>query len=245
MATFETVATVVSQAARELGLVSAAIANPYASVDTNILQLCSLLSSAGREIVRERRWTQSLKEHTFVTVTGTPTYNFPADWLRMIPQTGWNRTQQLPVGGPVSSEEWQYLKAQLVGVTFNVILRSWQRKFFVFPDTAVPNGHTIAAEYMSSYWVAVTAAPTVGTKDAPTLASDVLLFDTHLMSRALKYHFKKEKGFDASSAYADYQKALEQVMDDDAAPRAHYLGRAQPQSPLLGQHNIPYTGFGS
>lgn len=242
---FETVAQVVTQAARELNLARSAIADPYVSTDGNILQMTALLTSAGREIVRDWRWSQRDAEHTFVTVQGTDNYPLPADFLRMIPQTHWNRTNRLPVGGPLSAEEWQYLNARLVGVVFNVLLRFWKGKWYLFPNNAnTPGGYTIALEYMSSYWVGATAS--AGTKDAPTLATDVLFFDTHLMSRALKYHFLKAKGFpEKEEAKADYLKALKQVMDDDAPGRVLRLDDAYPVDPLIGQQNVPLTGFGS
>jgi hypothetical protein len=245
VAHFETVAQVVSRAARELGLVSADISDPFASTDANIKQMCSLLTDVGDEIVRERRWTQAINEQTFTTVSGTDSYPLPADFLRMVPQTAWNRTNRLPVGGPVDSEEWQYLRSRLVGITFNVILRKWQGVWRLFPTSPnTPGGYQIALEYMSSYWVAVAAAPTVGAKDAPTLSTDVLLFDRHLMKRALKFWFLKAKGFPSQAVEDDYLKALEQVMDDDAAARVHYLSRPQSLDPLLGQQNIPFTNFG-
>lgn len=246
MATFETVAQVVSRAARELGLVSADVADPFGSSDANLLQMCSLLTDVGDEIIRERRWTQAIAEQTFVTVQGTDNYAFPSDFMRMVPQSGWNRTNRLPIGGPVDSEEWQYLKGRLVGIVFNVIIRKWKGRWYLFPDgSATPGGFTIALEYMSSNWVAVTGAPTVPAKNAPTLSTDVLLFDRYLMKRALKRAFLRAKGFPSEAAQDDYDKALEQVMDDDSAARAHYLSRPAPLDPLLGQQNIPYTGFGS
>lgn len=245
MATFETVAQVVSRAARELGLVSTDVADPFNSTDPNILQMCSLLTDVGDEIIRERRWTQSIAEQTFTTVQGTSSYALPSDFLRMIPNSTWNRTNRLPVGGPVDSEEWQYLQGRLVGIVFNVIIRKWKGLWHLFPDTNTPGGYTLALEYMSSNWVAVAAAPTVGAKNSPTLSTDVLLFDRFLMKRALKRAFLRAKGFPSEAAEDDYQKALEQVMDDDSAARTHYLSTSQPLDPLLGQQNIPYTGFGS
>lgn len=246
MATFESVAAVVTQAAKELGLTTSAIADPYANSDPNILQMCALLTDVGQEIVRERRWTQAIAEQVFTTVAGTDNYPLPADFLRMLPSSAWNRTNRLPVGGPVDSEEWQYLKGRVVGVVFNVLLRKWKGRWYLFPDGAsTPGGFTVALEYMSSNWVALAATPAVGAKYAPTLATDVLLFDTFLMKRALKYFFLREKGFPSQVAQDAYEKALEQVMDDDSAARVHYLGRGPSLEPLLGQQNIPYSGFGS
>lgn len=247
MPNFGTVAEVVSLAARELGLVSADIADPYASTDPNVLQMCALLTSAGREIIRKKQWTQSLKEYTFVTVQGTPTYAFPADFLRMTPQTHWNRTNRLPVGGPLSGEEWQYLKARQQNVAFNVLMRTWLQKIYIWPDTGTPGGYTIAFEYLSSYWVQA-AGQLAGNKDAPTAKDDKLLFDTWLMSRALKRAWRRAKGLDTTVVEEDYETALDAVMDDDSAARVQYLSNRTPNNstidPLIGGQNIPLTGFG-
>jgi hypothetical protein len=237
------VAQVVSQAARELSLVTADIADPYASTNPNILQMCSLLTAAGREIIREYSWTQSIAEASVTTSAGVETYALPADFLRMLNQTGWDRTTRFPLGGPLSPQEWQYLKSRLAAVTFRVLFRPLQGALHIYAGTSVPAGHSLKYEYMSSYWVGTTA--TVGTKDAPTLAGDYLFFDTHLMSRALKRAFLRAKGFDTQAVEEDYQKALAAVMRDDTpAPVLSLTGGRRGELPI-GEQSIPVTGFGS
>lgn len=244
MATFETVAQVVSLAARELGLVNSDIANPYASTDDNILRMCSLLTSAGREIVREHNWTQSFIIYTFATQAATETYDLPADFLRMVNQTGWDRTSRFPLGGPLSPQEWEYLNARLTAVTFRMLFRPLQRKLHLYSGNTIPAGHTIAFEYMSSYWVQANGQ-TAGNKQAPTAYNDTLLFDTHLMSRALKRAFLRATGFDTQAVEEDYQKALAAVMRDDTpAPVLSLTGRGRGELPV-GEQSIPITGFGS
>ncbi len=245
MAHFETVAQVLSLAARELGLIVADVADPYASTDRNILQMCSLLTGAGREIVREHSWTQSQNTKTFSTVGAQEAYDLPADFLRMINQTGWDRTSRFPLGGPTSPQEWQYLNARLSAVTFRVLFRPLQRKLHLYSGAAnVPNGHVISYEYMSSYWVQANGQ-SVGNKDAPTAKTDTLLFDTHLMSRALKRAFLRAKGFDTQAVQEDYDKALAAVMRDDSpAPVLSLTGTRRGELPI-GEQSIPLTGFGS
>lgn len=245
MPNFDTVAQVISQAGRELSLLAADVTDPYSSTDPNILLMTSLLSSAGRDIIREHQWTQSIAEHSFTTSLGVESYNLPAGFLRMINQTGWDRTTRFPLGGPLSPQEWQFLQARLAAVTFRVLFRPLQGTLHIYAGTTVPAGHNIRFEYMSALWVAPTATPTTGTKDAPTLASDVLLFDTHLMSRALKRAWKREKGFDTTAAEEDYQRALQSVMRDDSpAPVLNLSRRARNELPI-GEQSIPLTGFGT
>jgi len=118
---FDTAGSIINDALVEVGL--AAVADPFADSDSNVIQMCTLLKSKGREILRQRFWTQMRGEHTFTTVAGTPTYALPSDFHSMVDQSGWNRTNRLPLGGPLSPQEWQYLKSRLANVVFTVLFR--------------------------------------------------------------------------------------------------------------------------
>ena len=153
---FGTAGEVIADAANEVGLGSfdPASFDPWGSSDPNILQMIALLKSAGRALVRERNWTYLVREHTFTTVAGQAAYDYPAGFLNMIDQTGWVRSTRLPLGGPLSPQEWQYLKARLVGVTLTLLFRPMQQKMWIFPDTNTPGDLTVAFEYQSGLWAA-------------------------------------------------------------------------------------------
>lgn len=146
----DTAGNIVNDAAVELGL--EASSDPFTSTDANHVMLVKLLKSLGRDLWRERSWSHLQREHLFVTVSGTPNYSLPNDFGRMEPQTGWNRTNRLPLGGPMTEQEWQYLKARLVGVVFTVLFRPLQKQLWLYPDTSTPGGYTIAFEYLSRYF---------------------------------------------------------------------------------------------
>jgi len=146
-----TAGEIVNDAATEIGLADKA--DPFNSTDANIIQMCRLLKSTGRELVQARNWTYLRREYTFTTVTGRANYTIPTDFLRMYDQSGWNRTNRLPLGGPLSPQEWQYLKARLVGVVFTVLFRPMNRLITLYPDTNTPGGYVIAYEYGSTSWV--------------------------------------------------------------------------------------------
>jgi hypothetical protein len=118
---WDTAGSIINDAAIEIGL--APVADPYTSTDPNYIQMCGLLKSVGRELVHQRQWNHLRGEHTFTTVLGQSVYPLPDDYHNMIDQTWWNRTNRLPLGGPMSAQEWQYLKARLVGVVFTVLFR--------------------------------------------------------------------------------------------------------------------------
>ena len=152
---FGTAGEVIADAAGELGLgtYDPATFDPWASSDPNIMQMIALLKSAGRYLVHERDWTYLRGEHTFNTVAGQAAYDFPVGMINMIDQTYWVRSTRLPMGGPLSPQEWQYLKARLVGVTLTLLFRPMNKQMYIFPDTNTPGGLEVAFEYQSGNWV--------------------------------------------------------------------------------------------
>ena len=236
---------IVNTAAVEVGLDS--VTDPFTSTDPNIKQMCWLLKSLGKELVHARSWNHLRKEFTFTTVAGQANYPLPPDYHNMIDQTWWNRTNRLPVGGPLSAQEWQYLKGRLTGVVFNVLFRPMQRQVVLYPDTNTPGGFVIAFEYNSAYWVSRTASPDTLSVEAPTLSTDLCWFDPLLLVRGLKLAFLKAKGFDTTAVQQDYNQTLELVKGHDApgpilsATRRGVRGMFDP---LLGDQSIPITNYG-
>jgi hypothetical protein len=240
-----TAGEIINDAGVEVGLNS--VTDPFSSYDGNYVQLRTLLKSCGRELVQARNWTYLRKEHTFTTVLGTSTYAMPTDMLRMYDQSGWNRTNRLPLGGPLSPSEWQYLKARLVGVVFTVLFRPMNQLINLYPDTDTPGGYVIAFEYGSKYWLSSAATPTVLSKEAPTASDDLVWFDPLLITRALKLAFLKAKGLDTTAAEQDYAATLNAAMGMDNPGKVLNLNRTSmdPSNVLVGGQSVPITGFGS
>jgi len=148
---WDTAASIINDAAVELGLISADIAAPYSSANRNIIQLCRLLKGVGQDLVKLRAWTHLQKEHTFLFVSGTADYNMLADFARWIDETAWNRSNRLPLGGPVNAKDWQLLKAVTAsGVLYN-IFRTVAGVIRVYPTPTTTD--SVAFEYISNRWV--------------------------------------------------------------------------------------------
>lgn len=239
MALYDTVANIVSDAAVELGLGS--VSDVFASTDANVIQLRTLLKRVGRRLTLERRWTQLQVEHTFSTVSGTAAYNLPADFSMMIDQTGWNRTSDHPAH-PLNPQQWQYLKASASTAAFTVMFRPRELTIEIYPTPSAVE--TIAFEYVSRYWVRNTGGTTLD-KDAPTINTDVLMFDAVLLVPALKLAWLSAKGFDTTAALEDYNHALRLVESANvvAAPALSLNGAGGVG--LLTPLNAPETGFGA
>src|ERR1700686_4639822 len=157
-AAWPTVASVVNDAATELGLIAADVVDPFASTDPNVLQLLRLLKSGGRELVKWRTWTHLIKEYTFNLAAATQSYAFPADLRSMIDDSGWDRSTRFPLEGPISTEDWQFLQA--VPVASNIVyrFRLWQGQLFVTPTPGAGVVDVVAYEYNSSGWGGGTGA---------------------------------------------------------------------------------------
>lgn len=166
MAITDTALNIIADAAVELGLVAfgSKPTDVFGSSDPNLGQLCQLLKSVGRDLMREREWTALQSSWVFSTASNVSRYALPTDYDRTIDQTQWNRSNRLPVI-PISPQAFQFMRARLVGITWNILERTLQGKFQAYPDDTTPGGYVIAYEYVSRWWVlpsgtkAATAGP--------------------------------------------------------------------------------------
>lgn len=238
MALYDTVLNVVSDASVEIGL--GTVSAVFASTDPNVIQLRTILKRLGKRLTLRRQWRQLRKEHTFVTTSDTE-YDFPTDFGAFIDQTGWNRTQgrSLHVASP---QEWQYLKATQSGTTYTAIFRPYATTLELWPQPPT-SGDTIAFEYISRNWVALTGTDTPN-KDAPTLDTDVLLFDSLLLVGALKLAFKKAKGFDVTADMMDFAEEWGLAESANSSAPVLSLNSFGMNEKLLDESNAPTTGFG-
>lgn len=170
-------------------------------------------------------------------------YPLPPGFSNMIDQTGWDRTNRLPLGGPILPQVWQYLKGRQQGVVFSLLFRTDDDTIQLYPDNNPPGGRNIAFTFITRFWVAPFGSTTPAA-DAPTLNTDVILFDPLLITRRLKRDWLMGKGFDYTAAEDEYQSTLESAMNADGSSPVLSL-RGGRGTPLLGIGNIPFTGFGS
>lgn len=224
MPTFESANTVLNDAAVELGLIPTDLADIYLSTDPAIVQLRRLLKGLGRDLLRQFRWTHLQRTHTFTTVAGTDTYLLPTDFSRILDSTAWNRSQQMPLGGPFYAQGWQWLKAHTASGTTWLNYRIVGNRLALHPTPA--GFETLAYEYISDLWVGDDLPPAAPTRTAPLeVATDVLFLDARLLVTGLVLRFREAKGFDTSAAQRTYNDALAAAQGGDgAAPVLSFSG---------------------
>lgn len=245
MGRYATAGDIINQAAVEVGL--APVADPYLSTDPSFVQLTYLLTAAGRELMGAHQWNKFIKNHSITTSSlDSGNYPLPDDFAWIIDQTGWNPVASgngLPLGGPLTEQDWAYLvSTNLASSTIYISFKQADGQFQVLPQPP-PDNQEITFQYMSRYWVATAADPTVLDKDAPTQTDDVVLFEPILITKLLKLRFLEAKGFDTTAALTQFVNVLSQWTGKDTSAQVLNAARVR-VFPYLGWRNVPETNYG-
>lgn len=241
MARYTTVSDVINRTLPEVGLGTSS--NVFADTTQAVVQMRNLLTSCGLFLLYEFPWERMRREWTFTTVVpgDTGDYTLPTGWGYMIPQTGWSRTNQTALAGPLSAQEWQYLKARSSTNPLYASFRLKQGQLSLYPQPP-GNGIIVALEYVSRYWAV--AADTTTYKEIPTANDDVVLFDDLLIIKALKAAFLGAKGFDTTKADIEYEKVFNNIVGFDNSAPVLNVGRRRRSSRLIDSFNAPDSGYG-
>ena len=243
MARYATANDIVNRAALETGLVQQG--DVYSTQDVGFAQLTGLLNSCGQELIELHPWQALVKEFTLTTSSGdSGTYDLPEDFSYMIDQTGWDRTNRVAIGGPLSAQDWSYLKGRdLVSQSIYASFRLAQGQFDIFPQPP-PDGLEISFEYINRNWVVEQG--TSEYKDAADTASDIILFEPILMVKFLKVKFLDAKGFPSQAARMEFENVLDSRTGKDKGASILNAGRGIRGVPYLNSYyNTPDSGYGA
>lgn len=211
------------------------------ATDTLSVQMWSLLTDCGQELLEKYQWQFRKRIFTITTVPGTKNYDLPADFDRFVDNTEWNATARIPALGPMTDQEMALLEArQLGGTTLRLqyVVRNNQIQFYYVPTT--PN--TINFTYISRGWVIDAVTPTTF-KDEMQADGDKCLYDPELIISLLRLRWREAKGFDVSDLLERYNQALESAKNNDTPGRDLMLSRSNGY-PYIGNFNLPDTGIG-
>jgi hypothetical protein len=240
---FDTSLNILNKAAKRVGIATSDSADPYGETDQNWVQLRNLLEELGEELLRKHAWSHLQKTHTFNTADGTASYALPTDFHRLIDQTEWNRTQDLPLGGPVSPQGWQLLQALSSSLSVTQLFRIYGNLVYIHPTPSAIE--SVAFEYQSRYWVKESGQGDPNTESADA-KEDTLHFDSHLLVTGLQFKFLAAKGFPVGETQRNYEDALAACLGGDgAAPVLRIDGAGMRINRLLDSNNMPDTGYGS
>jgi hypothetical protein len=222
------------------------ITDPYNTTDENFTTMTYLLNIAGEELCQLYPWEFLVREHAINTLdTDSGNYDLPEDFLYMINQTGWERAENVPLYGPLSGQDWQYLLGRdLVSHTIYASFRIKEGKFSIFPQPP-PNGLDIHFEYIARNWV-VDSETGNALVDRVNAGADTPLFDRTLLSRYLKVKWKEANSLDTTKAQADLNQMFQMLTAHDKGAQVLTAGRNARGYPYLNSWtSVPDTGYGS
>ena len=256
MARFSTANDIINRVAVEVGL--NADTDPVASTDETYIQMLALLDSLGQELVNLHNW-QGLKSFIDATTNATSfdtqlgsgvtigtggIYDLPDDFDHMIDQTGWDRTNRVSLGGPLSSQDWSYLAGRdLVSQSIYASFRLVDNKLALYPQPA-PDGLRITFEYMSRFWVRE-QGQSVNNRETVGSGSDLVMYDPLLTIKFLKLKFLQAKGLPAGDAAMEFETMLEsRIGKSEGAPVLNASHRSRGYPYLSPYYNTGDSGFG-
>lgn len=203
-------------------------------------QLILALANRSGTVLSQMSWQVLQKEYTFSFVAAQASYAFPPDLGFFQDYTAWDRTQFWEMRGSLSAQEWQRYKSGIMSTM------PWQRfrvkAGAIYIDPTPSTTDSCVIEYVSSFWVAPTATPTVGTKAAFTVDTDVSLIDEEAIKMDTLWRFLSRKGLAYSEEKDQAQKYIEGLFGDDVPRTPLNFGNDFVLWPPLP--NLPISGFG-
>ena len=198
------------------------------SGDDTIRVMRALATQEGRELARRVAWQNLTKEHSFTTFAMEAQPGaIPADFDRFINETAWNYTQNRSLIGPVDPQQWQQLKASLVGPPW-LHFRQRGNAFLIIPNP--PAGENIRFEYVSRFWVDTSDNVNA---DAWKKDTNVALIDEELITLGIIWRWLKRNRLPYNDELQEYQVQVNQAIGRDGGKRTVSMGGQYDPAPRV------------
>lgn len=164
-------------------------------------------------------------------------YTMPADYGNMVPNTHWDKTQHWQMIGPMTAQQWEFLKNGFIATGPRVRWRRLGGYFQIWP--AFSNAENLGMEYISNSPVRdLNGVP----KESFTADTDTCIYPDGLMIVGLKHKYYEAKGL-GDQYKAAYESLLALSYANDAGTTVLQMA-PRLDSTLIGWENIPDSGFG-
>ena len=186
------------------------------TTDPQIKQVLGILEEEGRDLAARGNWqglTFEASHTTLATEDQGAISTIASNGFRYVKnQTIWDRTDELPVIGPMDSQEWQALKGtNNTGPRYRYRIRGG--KLLVNPAPVA--GHDWRFEYISQNWILGVDGVTY--KKRFTLDTDTILLPEDLVLQGLRWRWKKEKGFEYAEDFRTYEMQVKDELGHDGS----------------------------
>lgn len=185
------------------------------STDTQVLQVQALLEEEGADLSARGDWESLTNEATHTTVAtesqGAITTIASNGFRHIKNKTIWDRTDRLPVIGPINQRQWQALKAVVMtGPRYQFRIRGG----LLLVNPVPTAGHDWAFEYISKNWIISEDGLT--NKRLFTADTDEFLLPDELLLMGLRWRWMREKGLDYAELFATYEAQVKDAIGRDA-----------------------------
>ena len=174
------------------------------------------------------------------TVTFSKTiYPLPSDYETITDNTHWDKTKHWQMLGPVTAQQWQWLKSGYISTGPRIRWRILGNTFQIWPPYNTLE--YLGFEYRSKGW-ARSAANAV--KNSFTVDTDTTVLDDAVIVLLTKLKYFQIKSFDTTALQQDYTRYLNVAKANDKGSVTLSFA-PQPSAILIGYANIPDSGYGS
>lgn len=213
-----TLLTIVQDALNEIGdteVPSSVVGN----ANQTAKQALALANRALKETARRTKWQPLSRTATITTVASQQDYALPSDFRGIVNGTMWNTSQRRVVSF-INAPDWAFLESFSTADTVSLFYRIFRDpssnnqvvQLFPTPGSA----ETITYEYISD---ALTADSGGTLQGQEFLADDdVALLDEDLITLCMKWRFLKSKGYPYAEEFADYERAIADVIMQTGSP---------------------------
>lgn len=184
------------------------------NTDTQVVQMLRLLEEIGNDMAKRGDWEGITREATHVSLAAEDQgaiATIASNGFRNLKNgTFWDRTNKLPILGPLNDQAWQTRKAMTTtGPRYAFRLRGG--KLLITPTPTA--GYTWAFEYLSKNWMLGIDGTTY--KQYATFDSDTILLPDDVLMIGLRWVWKKEKGLDYAEDFQMYETQIKDSLGRD------------------------------
>lgn len=225
------------------------ITNLYGNSEPHARILLFQLNESGRSQVLKRNafnqgWSVLTREYLFNTAPNVDEYAFPDDYIGLVSETLWDRSNRRFGEGPLTPSQWQYQKSGRVGTTdlnprFRIRRKTTGLGKALYLDPVPTDVRTLAIEYISRNWL----SDSTGTRFYDTIESDsdIPLIDFQLLIMDLNWRFRSSRGLSYAIELAKFEQREAELFGQDAGTTIINLDSHNGYSL---EPNIAETGFG-
>lgn len=219
-------------AAADLSLqMDATLFEAYSDGDTTSARLIRALHKTCRHLADALDWEIITAEHVFTSSPDEEQYNWrPANFLRFIPDTFWNRSGNIPLVGPLTPGDWQQYKTGYIIPSYPAYFIRQKRLYFASPPGG---GQTISYEYITNE----IGENVEGERIARfTSDNDVPLWDDELLTLGTIYYYRQIARMEHSTDRLNFDICLSNHFKTDGGIKIFDMGKgsADPTDMLIG-----------